>query len=157
MHSLQLRVIFSLSFQVHLLEHIESGLFPGISGSSSSLRLQGTGKLPTSLIALESIGLAIMSCSNNLTLAIPNQTHERQQLGANANDCSRRLISPIGVYNGNTTVVSCERQRIATRRERNSMNPASRIVKVLSANRVKGQSFSPYTGLWSFIYTLNEA
>lgn len=51
----------------------------------------------------------------------------------------------------------CEGEGITTWWKCTTMNPPSGVVKILAADGIEREPFSPYTALWSFVYSLNIA
>lgn len=114
MHCLQLCVILGASFKIHLLEHVQGRLLPFLH-AWASLALQATSKLPAILVALQTVGFAIVPRSNDLRLGRPDERHERQNLGTDTEDGTGGLLRAGRVDNGKRRVVCGEGERITRR------------------------------------------
>lgn len=101
--------------------------------------------------------MTYMSSCNNLSLAVPDKAVERQQTGSDIQHRPRGLFRSAGVHDSNTAIVSSEGERIATRREGNTLDPTSSIIQVFTTDGVEGKALSPRTGLRAGINTLDEA
>ena len=110
---LKLRVVLYLSFQIHLLEHVQSRLFAAAGGTRPALGLQGTGQVPAALITLEAEGLAVVARSDNLIFRGPYQAHEGQELGGDIDNSPRGLVGATGVDNSDAAVMSSEGKHIS--------------------------------------------
>ncbi len=113
--------------------------------------------MPSRGTAVESESFTVVPGSNNLAFPIPDQAHERQQLGVDADDSTRRLFRAGRVDDSDGTVVSSEGKSIAARGESNRMDPPSRAVEVLAADSVEGQALTPYTRVGTGVGSLDEA
>lgn len=98
-----------------------------------------------------------MSSSNDLILAVPDQTVERQQTGGNVQHCARRLFRRARVHDSNTAVVSGEGKGIATRGEANTLDPASGVIQIFTTDGVEGETLAPSARLRALVNALDEA
>ena len=98
----------------------------------------------------------VSSC-NNLSLAVPDETVQRQQAGGDVQHGARWLLGSTGVDDSHAAVVSGEGKSIAARGECNTLDPASGVVKVFTADSVEGQALTPSAGLGAGVDTLDEA
>lgn len=97
-----------------------------------------------------------MTSGDNLILAIPDQTVEGQQTGADVQHCLGRLFRSTGVDNGHAAIVGRKSESISAWREADAVNPTSRVVQELSTDSVERETLAPCTGGRTFIHTLNE-
>ena len=98
-----------------------------------------------------------ISSGNDLTLSVPHQAQEWQELRAKADHSAGRLFRTAWIDHSDTTIMCGESQSIATWGKRTAMHPTCRIIQEFSAYSVERQSFSPDTALGSSIDTLDEA
>lgn len=101
----QFRIILYLALQIHLPEHVQSGFFMSLAQAWPSFGFQGASQLPTGLTALEPESLAIVTSSDDLGLAGPEQAPKGQKLRGNTDDCLGRLVGRAGIDNGDTAVM----------------------------------------------------
>lgn len=158
MNGFELRIILGFALEVHLPEHVQSRFLAGITAQPrSSLRLQGATDLPALWPAVEAEGLTIVTGSNDLGLSVPDQAHEREQLGTNADDRPWRLVRAAGINNRDAAVVGGKSKSISARGECHGMDPASRVVQVLPAHGVERKPLSPDSRLGPSVDALDEA
>lgn len=98
-----------------------------------------------------------MACGDDLVLAVPNQTVERQKTSSDGQHCPRRLFRRTRVYDGDTAIMASKGKCISTRREGYTLNPTSRVIQEFTTNCVKGEPFTPGAGLRAGVDTLDEA
>jgi len=98
----------------------------------------------------------VTSC-NDFILAVPDKTVERQQTGGDIQHCPGRLFRRTGVNDRDTAVVSSESKSVSTRRECDTLDPASRVVQKFTADSVEGKTLSPGAGLWAGVNAFDEA
>lgn len=60
MRRFQLGIVLSFAFQVHLPEHVESGLFAALASTCSAFVLQRSCDLPALCIALDPVDFTIL-------------------------------------------------------------------------------------------------
>lgn len=174
---LELGIRSSLALEIHLPEHVQRRLLTSTSGSGTTLLLQRAGQLPSVLVTVEAEGLAIldnglaavmllstgmsdatyMASSDNLVLAVPDQTVKRQQTGRNVQHRAGRLLRGTGVHDSNAAVVSGESEGIATRGEADTLDPASSVVQVFTTDGVEGETLAPSARFRALVNALDEA
>lgn len=153
---LELSVVLGLALQIHLSEHVKGRLLAVLTQAGAALCLDGTSQLPTTLTSLEAEGLAVITGSNDLVLTGPDQTLERQLLSCDSDNSAGRLLRSRGIHNRDAAVVSSKGKAITARGERNRVNPASRVVKVLSTDSVEWESLAPNSGSRTGVHPLDE-
>ena len=109
------------------------------------------------LSASESVRFAVIACSQDLGIAVPDQAGEGEVLCGDADHCAGWLLGSARVDDGDTAVVGGKSQGIARRREGNGVDPAGGIVQVFAADGVEGQSLAPGTRFWSLVDAFDEA
>jgi hypothetical protein len=154
--SLKLSIILGLTLKVHLPEHVQSRLLTVLAQTRAALLLDGTSQLPATLTALEAESLAIVTSSDNLILAGPDQTLERKLLSRDGDNSTRGLLGARGVNDGDAAVMSSERETVSAGGERNRVHPSSRVVQILSTNRVERKSLAPNSGRRTSVHTLDK-
>ena len=143
-HSLELGIIRArLALEIHLPEHVQCTLLALIRKSGPALRLQGASQLPARLVALEAVGLAVVSRSDDLILGAPDQRHKGQDLGADAKEGARGLLGAAGVDDGEGAVVGGKGEGVSRWRKRDAVDPACGVVQVFAAYSVEGEALSP--------------
>lgn len=157
MDCLELGVIFDLALQIHLLEHVERGLFPGITKTRAALGLNRSAQLPAIKTTLEPESLAVISGGNDLSLAIPDEAHKGEQLGVDGDNSPGRLLRGAWIHNSDAAVMRGKGKSISAGGESHRVNPTSRVVQVLATDGVEGQSLTPGGGLWPGVDALDEA
>lgn len=98
-----------------------------------------------------------VSCSDDLILAVPDQTVERQQTGGDVQHRARRLLWRARVHDSDAAVVSGESEGIAARGEADTLDPASSVVQEFTTDGVEGETLSPSARLRALVNTLDEA
>lgn len=150
-------VVLDLAPEVHLLEHVEGRLFPRAGPQTrTGLCLDAADHLPTGLAPPEPEGLAVVTGSDDLGLAVPDEARERQGLGRDAQHGARRRVRPAGVHDRDAAVVAGEGEGVAAGREGHGVDPAGRVVEVLAADGVEGEPLPPGAGLGAFVDALDE-
>ena len=56
----ELGIRLSLSLEIHLTEHVQSGVFPDATSTSTRFPLNRSSKLPSALIAAETVRFAVL-------------------------------------------------------------------------------------------------
>lgn len=107
MGSRQLRIILRLSLEIHLSEHIQGRFLSLLAWPG--LGFDRTSYLPALLTAAEPKCLAVISGSDDLALAVPDETCERKSLRTDVDDGSWRLLRTARVDDGDTAVMCCKR------------------------------------------------
>ena len=156
MNRLELRVVLRLAFQIHLLKHVQSRLLAAGANTRLPLGFQGPGQLPAALTALEAEGLAVIARRDNLVLGGPDQAHEGQKLGGDADDGPGGLVGLAGVNDGDAAIVGREGQRVPAGREGHRVDPSGGVVHELSADGVEGEPLSPDARRRTTVDTLDE-
>ena len=154
---LQLRVILDLSLQVHGTEHVQGGLLTGIPQTRAGFSLQGATKLPPGGTTLEAESLAVVSGSDDLTLAVPDQTHEGQELCGDADDGTGRLLGTGRVDDRDAAVVGSKGESITARGESDGVDPSGGAVQELTTDGIEGQTLSPHARLGTGVDALDKA
>lgn len=80
MYGLQLRIILSLSLQVHLSEHIQSRFLPGSTHAGPTFRLHRPDYLPSAFVSLKPIRFAILkiiSCAGSEPTRVPIRSRQQ--------------------------------------------------------------------------------
>lgn len=103
------------------------------------------------------IDATYVSSSDNLILAIPDQTVEGQQTRRNVKHRAGRLLRCARVHDSDAAVVSGESESITARGEGDTLDPASSVVQVFTTDGVEGQTLAPSARLRALINTLDEA
>ena len=156
MRRAQLCVVFGIfALQIHLPEHVECGFLPD-SSTRSSFGLDTSSYFPSCFSSLEPVSFTIVACSNDLVLSSPDKRRKRQKLRTDANHSTRRQLRSARVHHRDARVVCRESQRLTRRAKRNAMDPASRVIKVLPADRIKWQPLTPHTRLRPRIHPLDK-
>lgn len=119
MGRLELRVVFGLALQIHLLEHVQSRLLAMLTKTGATLGLNGTSELPAFLVTLEAESLAVVTSSDNLILATPDKTLEGKQLRGQGDDSSRGLVRTGRVNHSDAAIMGRKRKAVSTGGERN--------------------------------------
>lgn len=158
MRGAQLGIVLDLAFQIHLTKQIESGLFLHGAAHAAALHLDTAHHLPSlGLGAAEAERFAVVAGGNDLSLAVPDQARERQDLRADVEHGTRRRVGPGRVHDGDGGVVAREGECVAGGTERHGVDPAGSIVEILATDSVERQSFTPHASLGPFIDTFDEA
>lgn len=138
-----------------------------------SFGFHGTYDLPTLLVSLESIclavllqltmsqshisaGIAYMTCCDDLAFAIPDQAHEWEKLGADADYRQRWLFWSTRIHDSDAAIMRRKCQSIATGGKRASMHPPGGVIQILAAYGIEWQSLTPHTGLRPLIGPFDE-
>lgn len=98
-----------------------------------------------------------MSSSDDLILAVPDQTVERQQTSRDVQHCARRLFRRTRVNDSDAAVVSGEGERVTARGEADTLDPASGVVQIFTTDGVEGETLAPSAGLRTLVNALDEA
>lgn len=98
-----------------------------------------------------------MTSSNDLVLAVPDKTVQRQEAGRDVQHCTRGLLRRTRVHDSDTTIVAGEGKSITTRGEADALNPASGIVQEFTTDSVEGEALAPGARLRTGVDTLDKA
>lgn len=98
-----------------------------------------------------------MAGSNDFVLSNPDETVQGQQACRDIQHRPRGLLRRTGVHDSDTAVMTSECERIAARREANSLDPASRVIQEFTTDSVEGETLSPGTRLRASVNTLDKA
>lgn len=156
MNSLKLRVVLSLTLEIHLSEHVKSRLL-ALGTCTSSLARDGAGKLPTAFVSAEAESLAVVAGSNDLILRLPDQALKREKLSGDGDYGTGRLLRSGWVDDRDAAVMSSKSKTVTAGRKGNRVHPACRVVQVLAADGVERQTLAPGAGLRLFVDALDEA
>lgn len=153
---LQLRVVLDLALQIHLPEHVPGAFLLLTTRLGSGLRLQRANQLPTTLVTLEAVRLAVVACGDDSILAGEEQRLEWQQLRADVQHGLGWGIRGRRVHNRDAAVVRRKGQSVAARAEGHTVHPTSRVVQKLSADGVERQPLAPGRRLRALVDALDE-
>jgi hypothetical protein len=128
MDRLELRIVFDLSFEIHLPKHIQGRLFATITQTRASLGFQCPSQVPPASPSSKPKGLTVVAGRNDFIFPAPDEAHEREELRRNGNDGLGWQFRPARVDNGNAAIVGCEGEGISAGREANGMHPARGII-----------------------------